>query len=133
MFNVGRELFFVPVIMVLKCLTSRSDAYIYEQLCAGTDPEDHYYRGCLKNMLGEPQEEGLYAPEQMREYIGRSFRDRVKYVVPEWYDNQDICNYLVRKSILVHLEDNEDKFNLVVFMVKKLFQLVQDKCVAEGT
>ena len=35
MFNVGKELFFVPVIMVLKCLTDRSDASIYEQLTAG--------------------------------------------------------------------------------------------------
>ena len=35
MFNVGRELFFVPVIMVLKCLSQRSDASLYEQLTAG--------------------------------------------------------------------------------------------------
>ena len=44
MFNVGRELFFIPVIMILKMLSNRSDAYIYEQLCAGAEPEDHYYR-----------------------------------------------------------------------------------------
>ena len=44
MFNVGRELFFIPVVMILKCLSNRSDAYIYEQLCSGTDPDDHYYR-----------------------------------------------------------------------------------------
>ena len=44
MFNVGRELFFIPVIMILKMLSNRSDAYIYEQLCAGADSEDHYYR-----------------------------------------------------------------------------------------
>ncbi len=132
MFNVGRELFFVPVVMILKSLCDRSDAYIYEQLCAGTDPEDHYFRGCLKNMLNEPQEEGLFASDQIREYIGQSFRERVKYLVPEWYSNIDICNYLMRKSVLVHLEQNEDKFNLIVLMIKKLFQLVQEKCVVEG-
>ena len=80
MFNVGRELFFVPVIMVLKCLCDRSDAYIYEQLCVATNPEDHYYKGCLKNMLSEPQEEGLFSSDQIREYIGQSFRERVKYL-----------------------------------------------------
>ena len=132
MFNVGRELFFVPVIMILKCLSDRSDAYIYEQLCAGTNADDHYYKNCLKNMLNEPQEEGLFAPQQIREYIGKSFRDRVKYIVPEWYTNQEICSYLMRKSVLVHLKDNEEKFDLIIWMIKKLFALVQDKCVVEG-
>ena len=132
MFNVGRELFFVPVVMMLKCLCDRSDAYIFQQLCSGTDPNDHYYRGCLKNMLSEPQEEGLFSPEQIREYIGQSFREKVKYLVPEWYTNQDISNFLLRKAVLVHLDDNEDKFNLICFMMKKLFLLAQDKCVPEG-
>ena len=132
MLNVGRELFFVPIVMVLKCLSNRSDAYIYDQLIAGTDPDDHYYKGCLRNMLREPQEEGLYSSDQIIDFIGHSFRERVKYLVPEWYTSQDITAYLVRKQILIHLDDNEDKFNLIIFMVKKLFMLVQDKCVVEG-
>ena len=52
--------------------------------------------------------------------------------MPEWYSNMDICKFLMRKSVMVHLDDNEDKFNLIVFMIKKLFLLVQDKCVPEG-
>ena len=63
---------------------------------------------------------------------------------PEWYTNTDITNYLIRKSVLVHLnpanrsskqdlrQSNEDKFQMLVFMVKKLFCLVQDKCAVEG-
>lgn len=35
MFNVGKELFFVPVVMVLKCLVDKSDAEIYSHLVAG--------------------------------------------------------------------------------------------------
>ena len=30
MFNLGKELFFVPVVMLLKCLCARSDAAIYQ-------------------------------------------------------------------------------------------------------
>ena len=83
MFNVGKELFFVPVVMVLKVNTNiffggkfkisiiqllspwRSDAAIYERLVAGTDEDDHYYRGCLRNMLAEPAQEGLFTGEQV--------------------------------------------------------------------
>ena len=78
-------------------------------------------RGCLKNMLAEPQEEGLFSAEQIREYIGESFRERIRYLIPEWYTNQEICDWLMRKQVLVHLKDNEDKFNLICYMIKKLF------------
>jgi len=137
MFNVGKELYFVPVVMLMKCLTDRSDAEIYAQLIAGTDESDHYYRGCLKTMLSEPQDEGLFTPDQIKEYIGASFKEKVRMIVPDWYTNKDITNYLIRKSVLMHLnangkQANEDKFQLIVYMVKKLFCLVQEKCAVEG-
>ena len=37
MFNVGKELYFVPVIMLMKCLSDRSDADIYAQLIKGNN------------------------------------------------------------------------------------------------
>ena len=67
MFNLGKELLFVPVVLILKCLSERSDAGIFAALTSGLgdQEENHYYRGCLKNMLAEPQEEGLYSSEQV--------------------------------------------------------------------
>ena len=35
MFNVGRELFFVPIFMVLKSLVDVTDEFIYKQVTAG--------------------------------------------------------------------------------------------------
>ena len=35
MFNVRKELYFVPVIMILKCLTDQSDKQIFDQLIEG--------------------------------------------------------------------------------------------------
>ena len=69
----------------------------------------------------------------MRKYIGRSFRDKLLYQVPEWYTDEEIADYLVHRAVCVHLGgDAEAKFDVVVFMIKKLFALVQDKCVPEG-
>jgi DNA-directed RNA polymerase I subunit RPA2 len=51
MLSFGRELFFVPVVMLLKCLSGRSDAAIYEQLVAGTEEDDHYYRNAIHQCL----------------------------------------------------------------------------------
>lgn len=99
-------------------------------------------------MLSEPQEEGLFTQDQIKEYIGASFSEKVRHLVPEWYTSTDITNYLLRKSVLVHLNPakrgnnsqdqetsrraNEDKFQMLVVMVKKLFTLVQDRCAVEG-
>ena len=124
MFNYGKELFFVPVILILKCLTSRSDKAIFEELTAGTDKEDHYYINCLKSMLYEPHSEGLYSSEQVREYMGKSFRDRLKNVLPEWSTNLEVCDFLMEEQVCIHLKDKEDKFQMIVFMIKKLFALV---------
>ncbi|CAB4057057.1 DNA-directed RNA polymerase I subunit RPA2 [Lepeophtheirus salmonis] len=132
MFSFGRQLFFVPVIMILKCLTERTDADIYAHLIAGTSEDDHYYRSCLKEMLTEPHAEGLFSPEQIRLYIGKSFKDKLKDALPEWTEDEDICKYLIKYSICIHAKDNEDKFQTIVFMIKKLFALVQNRCVVEG-
>merc|ERR1719158_25003 len=83
-------------------------------------------------MLRELQEEGLYNQEQCQEFLGRSFRPKVGPLVPAWYTDRDICNYLIRNCVAIHLDDDESKFNIICVMIKKLFSLVQDKCVVEG-
>lgn len=39
-------------------------------------------------MIAEPQEEGLFSSEQVREYIGSMFREKVRNFIPSWYSNQ---------------------------------------------
>ena len=39
-------------------------------------------------MIAEPQEEGLFSSEQIKEYIGSMFREKVQRLVPSWYSNQ---------------------------------------------
>ena len=38
----------------------------------------------------------------------------------------------VRHSLAIHLDNNEDKFNLYILMMQKLFSVVQNKCCVEG-
>merc|ERR550519_1862752 len=131
MFALNKELFFLPVMMLLKCLKDVSDSYIYKRLMVGAG-DDPYYKGSVVNMLREVQEEGIFSHDQARNYIGRSFREKVKFLVPEWYTDGEVCDYLMRKCVAIHLKENSDKFDIIVVMVKKLFSLVQGKCVVEG-
>merc|ERR1719209_2506905 len=131
MFALNKELFFLPVVMLLKCLKDVSDSYIYRRLMVGVG-DDPYYKGNIVNMLRELQDEGIYNQEQAQEYIGRSFRPKVLYEVPAWYTDREVCQYLLKNSVAIHLDNDDDKFNIICVMIKKLFALVQDKCVVEG-
>jgi hypothetical protein len=44
MFNVGRELFFVPLMMLLKAAVDVTDEYIYKHCVAGYE-DDLYMKG----------------------------------------------------------------------------------------
>merc|ERR1719192_151950 len=131
MFALNKELFFLPVIMLLKCLKDVSDSYIYRRLMVGVG-EDPYYQGAIVNMLRELQEEGLYNQDQCQEFLGRSFRPKVGPQVPAWYTDREICQYLIRNCVAIHLDDDEAKFDIICVMIKKLFLFVQEKCVVEG-
>lgn len=131
MFALNKELFFVPVVMLLKCLVDVSDSALYRRLVVGVG-EDPYYQGALVAMLRELQEEGLYSRQHAREYLGRSFRPKVSLLLGDQVTDDEVCAYLLRNCVAIHLQDDQAKFDVICVMVKKLFALVQDKCVVEG-
>merc|ERR1719431_2473809 len=131
MFALNKELFFVPVVMLLKCLVEVSDSALYRRLLVGVG-EDPYYQGALVAMLRELQEEGLYSRQHARDYLGRSFRPKVALLLGDQVTDDEVCAFLLRNCVAIHLEEDQAKFDVICVMVKKLFALVQDKCVVEG-
>ena len=131
MFSLNKELFFVPVVMLLKCLKDVPDSYIFRRLMVGVG-DDPYYKDIVVNMLRELQEEGLFTRDQVMEYIGRSFRPKCELLVPAWYTDKEVCQWLIKKNVAIHLDNNDDKFDIICVMIKKLFFFVEEKCVVEG-
>lgn len=82
-------------------------------------------------MLRNLHAEGLHTHQSCKEYVGKMFR--VKFSeCPAWWTNKQVADFILKKCILIHLDKNEDKFNLLVVMTQKLFALAQDKCKPEG-
>ena len=52
--------------------------------------------------------------------------------VPAWYTNTEVCDYLLERCVAIHLDKPADKFSIIAVMLRKLFSLVQGKCVVEG-
>lgn len=48
------------------------------------------------------------------------------------YTDEQVCDFFLKKSVAIHLQNDTDKFNLMVFMTRKLFSFAQGKCALEG-
>nr|XP_042900006.1 DNA-directed RNA polymerase I subunit RPA2 isoform X2 [Parasteatoda tepidariorum] len=129
MFTYKKELFFVPVMLILKVLIDETDNYIYQQLIKGRE-KDNFFQGCITKMLRQINSEGIVFHNQALNYVGKMFS--VKFGLPSWYENADVARFLLRNCILVHLQNDKEKFDLLVFMVQKLFALVKNECALES-
>ncbi|KAH9510873.1 DNA-directed RNA polymerase I subunit RPA2 [Dermatophagoides farinae] len=127
-FFYNRQPIYLPLILVLKVLCDASDQFIYNELIK-TRENDNFFQSCIVNMLRLVQQEKLYTSKQIKKYIGE--RVRVRFEAPSWYTDEEITDNLFRECIAVHLNSNVDKFNLLVFMTRKLFAFVQRECAEE--
>lgn len=123
MFSHRKILSYLPVMLLLKSLMCYSDEKIFNDLIAGFE-NDLYYKSCLQNMLIELHKENIHTHYDCKNYLGQIFRSRYEKL-PPWSTNEQVADYMVEMSILIHLIRPIDKYNLIVFMMQKLFQVVQ--------
>ncbi|XP_018361298.1 PREDICTED: DNA-directed RNA polymerase I subunit RPA2 isoform X2 [Trachymyrmex cornetzi] len=129
-FTYKKVTYFVPLILILKCLIDVTDLYIYKALIAGCE-DDLYYKNNIINMLRAVHEEGLHWHEQCKAYIGKMFKVKCSELSTD-ATNIDVCDYIIKYCISIHLEEPTDKFHLLVFMTKKLFTFANNKCAIES-
>ncbi|XP_044758846.1 DNA-directed RNA polymerase I subunit RPA2 [Coccinella septempunctata] len=131
-FTHNKTPFFVPLMLILKCLCDFTDYHIMmNKLILEAHEDDIKYRDCISRMLVQLHQQGLHKHEDCKDYMGKMFR--VKYPeCPPWYTNSEVTDYILKNNVLIHLDNNEDKFNLLIFMTQKLFTFAQDQCKNEG-
>ncbi|KAF0930731.1 hypothetical protein E2562_034923 [Oryza meyeriana var. granulata] len=126
----GRE-FLLPVGIVLKALIDTSDREIFTSLtCCYSD---HYERGKgvvstqligerAQIILDEVRDLSLFTRTECLLHLGKYFRS-----VMEGFEKDDfetVAEAVLKDFIFVHLQNNHDKFNLLIFMLQKLYALV---------
>jgi DNA-directed RNA polymerase I subunit RPA2 len=139
-FSWRKNEFLVPVMMVLKALVETNDREIFEGLIgrAGSKPaENTFLTDRVELLLRTYKAYGLYTKSKTRAYLGEKFR--VVLGVPDSMSDYDVGTEFLRKIVLVHLgnvdvteaQDN-DKFKMLLFMVRKLYALVAGDCAADN-
>lgn len=81
-------------------------------------------------MLRLIHEENLHTHEDCKKYLGAMFK--VKLTDLANATNEEVSEFILRQCVLIHLDKDEDKFNMLVFMTQKLFCLAQNGCKIEG-
>ncbi|OMO51312.1 hypothetical protein CCACVL1_29865 [Corchorus capsularis] len=132
--------YMLPVGVVLKALIDTNDHEIYKKLTCCYSEKNGEVKGAVgtqligeraKIILDEAQHLALFTQEQCLQHIGEHFQPLMEGMGEESYSA--VADALLRNYIFVHLDDNNDKFNLLIFMVQKLFSLVDQTSTPDNT
>ncbi|GBG84447.1 hypothetical protein CBR_g38732 [Chara braunii] len=125
-FVLRKEEFFIPVAIILKALVEVSDKEIFERLVAmgGSDGknESQFSAQRAELLLRETRRFGLFTRPQCLAFLGSRFR--VMLDLPDRLSDVAVGEKLLRDYVFVHLTRPVDKFNLLIYMIVKLFALV---------
>ncbi|OMO87241.1 hypothetical protein COLO4_20729 [Corchorus olitorius] len=123
-----------------EALIDTNDHEIYKKLTCCYSEKNGEVKGAVgtqligeraKIILDEAQHLALFTQEQCLQHIGEHFQPLMEGIGEESYSA--VADALLRNYIFVHLDDNNDKFNLLIFMVQKLFSLVDQTSTPDNT
>lgn len=126
----GRE-FLLPVGIVLKALIDASDREIFTSLTCCYSDKHGRRKGVVSTeligeraqiVLDEVRNLSLFTRTQCLVHIGQYFRSVMEGFEKDDYET--VAEAVLKDYIFVHLKNNHDKFNLLIFMLQKLYALV---------
>ncbi|WAQ94633.1 RPA2-like protein [Mya arenaria] len=106
------QVYFAPIVIILKGLVSMPDKYIYDELVKGKE-DDSFYKGCIVAMLREALNEKLYTQRDVLEYMGSRFRV-ITHGVADWKTDVEVGQHIYRH------------------MTRKLFDFAKGRCAVES-
>uniref|UniRef100_A0A8R1DTA8 DNA-directed RNA polymerase subunit beta n=1 Tax=Caenorhabditis japonica TaxID=281687 RepID=A0A8R1DTA8_CAEJA len=125
-----REIFYVPLMYIMKALCDKNDAVISSFLTRGR-PGDQFFASCVMNMLAQCQEEGILHQEAAIRALGSRFRVAISDRIAPWEDDLEAGRFILRECVCVHLDSDEEKFYTLAYMAQKCVALVKGECAPE--
>jgi len=129
-FSFRKQEYMVPVVLILKALKETNDKEIFEAILATssscTQEMDSFYTDRIELLLRGFKRYSLYSQEQCLAYLGSKFA--VMMDSPEDSLETEVGEEFIKRVIAVHLSSFRDKFNILIFMIQKLYALVAGDC-----
>lgn len=124
-FSWRKNEYLVPATLILKALIETSDKEIFDGI-VGSDTDNSFLTDRLELLLRTFKKYNLNTNKQSVAYLGKKFRV-VFGATPDMSDI-DVGKEVLHRIVLVHLDDNHDKFRMLCFMIRKLYSLVAGEC-----
>ncbi|KAJ3191382.1 hypothetical protein HK101_007823 [Irineochytrium annulatum] len=129
-FSYNKSEYMVPVMLILRALQKCSDREVFERIVMKDREPDTFLTDRVELLLRSFQQHGVFSQSSCLELLGSKFH--VMLDSPEDMSEEDVGRALLKKIILVHLEKDEDKFNLLICMIQKLYALVGGECATDN-
>lgn len=123
-FIFQKQEFFIPAVLLLKAMGGLSDQHIYERLTMN-DSSNAALTTAAEMVLRAREGSALPAIKTQSEalaFIGSKFKVALRHVA--FRTDREVGEYFIDKFIFVHLRSGDDKCALLLFMMQKLFALV---------
>lgn len=139
-FSWQKNEYLIPVMMLLKALVETNDKEIFESIVGTTGLEsakNTYLIDRVELLLRTYRAYGLQTKSKTRANLGEKFRTVLG--VPSSMSNFECGTEFVRKIVLVHIgcvnvteKQDKDKFNMLIFMIRKLYAFVRGDCSVDN-
>ena len=93
-FTYKKNLYYIPLILMLKSFMNVSDKFIYNSLISGCE-NNVYYQNVILNMMRLTHEKDLHSHEQCKAFIGRHFRIKF-YELPVNATDIEVCDFIIK-------------------------------------
>eukprot|EP01129_Flabellula_baltica_P016071 TRINITY_DN8407_c0_g1_i1.p1 TRINITY_DN8407_c0_g1~~TRINITY_DN8407_c0_g1_i1.p1 ORF type:complete len:1031 (-),score=239.80 TRINITY_DN8407_c0_g1_i1:20-3112(-) len=123
--KINKANYFLPVSLILKALVETTDLEIYNAIVQG-DYGNHNITDRAERFLEESKALPCYKKVQCLAHIGSRVRSVVR-LPSESYTDIQAGEYFLNKFIAIHLDNNQEKFELLIFMIRKVYALLSEE------
>lgn len=113
--------YLIPWALIAKALVPTTDKQIFDSVLGG-QTDTPFVSDRIEALLRDAKRYPVASQEQALAYIGSKFR--IVLSRPDSESDVNIGHWLIRRYIFIHLPSYTDKFNLLVYMLQKLYGVV---------
>ncbi|ODV58459.1 DNA-directed RNA polymerase I core subunit RPA135 [Ascoidea rubescens DSM 1968] len=124
-FSWRKNEYLIPVMIILKALVETNDRQIFDGL-VGSDTSNSFLTDRLEILLRSFKFYNLFTKNETLSYLGDKFR--AVFGFSKDVTDIEAGELILQKIVLVHLSNNNDKFKLLLFMIRKLYTLASSEC-----
>lgn len=128
-----KQNYFLPASLLLRAWKSTTDREIYQLIVQG-DHDNTFVTDRVEGMLRAWRSSEIASQANTREeclsHVGALFRTTVD--LPVYATDYDVGVHMLNKVLFVHLDNDEAKFNLMIYMIRKAYGLASGEAMAEN-